>query len=79
MDGPINLSCDNELVFKSATKSEATHKKKHNAIACHRIREAVAAGIMHMAWEDGHLNLADVLTELLPGPRLCVLISCIPE
>ena len=79
IDGPTNVFCDNESVFKSATRSEATLKKKHNAIACHRTREAVAAGIVRIAWEDGRFNLADVLTKLLPGPRLRTLIGCIPD
>ena len=52
-------------------------KKKHNAIAYHRTREAVAAGIVRIAWEDGRFNLADALTNLLAGPRLRQLISCI--
>ena len=55
----------------------AAIKKKHNAIAYHRTREAVAAGIVRIAWEDGRFNLADVLTKLLPGPRLKQLIGCI--
>ena len=52
IDEPTTVFCDNELVFKSATRSEATLKKKHNTIAHHRTREAVAAGIVRMAWED---------------------------
>ena len=70
INGPTNVFCDNESVFESATQSEATLKKKHNTIAHHWTREAVAAGIVHMAWEDGCFNLAGILTELLPGPRL---------
>jgi hypothetical protein len=46
-------------------------KKKHNAIACHRVCEAHAAGVIHTAKEeDGDTNLADLFTKLLPGPRL---------
>ena len=57
VDGPTNVFCD-------------TLKKKHNAIAYHQTCEAIAAGIIHVAWEDGQLNLADVLTKLMPGPKL---------
>jgi hypothetical protein len=41
-------------------------KKKHNSIAYHRAREAVAAGTIRVTKEDGKTNLADVLTKLLP-------------
>ena len=70
IDGATNVFCDNEAVFKNATKPESTLKKKHNAIAYHRTREAQAAGMVRIAWEDGNFNLADVLTKLLPGPKL---------
>jgi hypothetical protein len=70
IDGPTNIFCDNEAVFTNSTKPESTLKKKHNAIAYHRTREAQAAGMVRIAWEDGNYNLADVLTKLLPGPKL---------
>jgi hypothetical protein len=64
-----DVFCDNESVFKNATRPESTLKKKHNAIAYHRTRKAIAAGIVRIAWEDGRFNIADVLTKLMPGPR----------
>jgi hypothetical protein len=70
LDGPTNVFCDNEAVFKNSTKPESTLKKKHNAIAYHRTREAQAAGMVRIAWEQGEFNLADILTKLLPGPKL---------
>jgi len=70
LEGATNTFCDNESVFKNATMPESTLKKKHNAIAYHRTREAQAAGIVRIAWEDGKTNLADLLTKILPGPRL---------
>ncbi len=75
MDGPTNVFCDNESVVKNTTKPELALKKKHNAIAYHRVREAQAAGIVRIAKEDGETNLADVLTKCLPGPRLRELCS----
>jgi hypothetical protein len=75
VDGPTNVFCDNESVVKNSTKPESTLKKKHNAIAYHRVREAQAAGIVRIAKEDGETNLADVLTKCLPGPRLRELCS----
>lgn len=77
LDGATNVFCDNESVFKNSTHPESVLKKKHNAICYHRTREAIAAGIIRVAWEDGRFNIADVLTKLLPGPRLRELIACI--
>ena len=70
LDGPTSTFCDNESVFKSASMPELTLKKKHCSIAYHRTREAIAAHILRVAWEDGQTNLADLLTKLLPRPRL---------
>jgi hypothetical protein len=66
IDGPTNVYCDNEAVTKNAIYPESTLKKKHNSIAYHRVREAVAAGTIRVTKEDGKTNLADVLTKLLP-------------
>lgn len=74
VDGPTNVFCDNESVFQNSTRPESTLKKKHNAIAYHRTREAQAAGIVRIAWEDGRFNIADLLTKLLPGPKLKELV-----
>ena len=66
IDGPTNVVCDNEAVTKNTIHPESTLKKKHNAIAYHRAREAVAAGTIRVTKEDGKTNLADVLTKPLP-------------
>jgi len=75
VDGPTNTFCDNESVFKNTTRPESVLKKKHNAIAYHCTREAQAAGIVQIAWESGQYNIADILTKLLPGPKLRGLIG----
>ena len=46
IEGPTNVFCDNEAVFKNTTIPESTLKKKHNSICYHRCREAVAARVM---------------------------------
>jgi hypothetical protein len=66
LDGPTNVFCDNVAITKNARIPESTIKKKHNAIAYHRTREAVVAGTIRVTKEDGVTNLADVLTTLLP-------------
>ena len=77
VDGPTSVFCNNELVFKNSTEPESILKKKHNAIAYHRTLEAITGSIIHVAWEYGRFNLADVLTKLMPGPKLWDLVSCI--
>jgi hypothetical protein len=54
----------------NSTHPESTLKKKHNAIAYHCVREAAAAGTIHLARDDTKINVADLLTKSLPGPSL---------
>ena len=46
IDGSVSVFCDNMSVVMNTTRPESTLKKKHNAIAYHRVRKAVAAGII---------------------------------
>jgi hypothetical protein len=75
LQGPANIYCDNNGVVINASQPEATLKKKHNAIAYHRVREAAAAGTIQIAKEDSATNIADMLTKPLSGPRLKDLCS----
>jgi hypothetical protein len=61
----------------SSSGPESTLKKKHNAIAYHRVREAQAAKIVSIAHIEGTKNPADILTKSLPGVRLRELIQAI--
>ena len=70
LEGPANVFCDNDSVVKSTTRPEGSLSRKSNAIAYHKAREAQAAGIIRLAHEPGDTKLADILTKLLPGPRL---------
>ncbi len=78
---PINSStivfCDNEAVVQNVTRPESTLKKKHVSIAYHRCREAQAAGYIRIGFIKGMENLADMLTKVLPGPRLRKLMESI--
>jgi hypothetical protein len=62
IDGPANAFCDNKSVVTNVTVPTSTLKKKHNSIAYHRVREAVAAKILRIAKVHTSENLADVLT-----------------
>jgi hypothetical protein len=70
LDGPANLFGDNSSVVTNATVPASTIKKKHNSIAYHRVREAIASKTIRVSWVQTHKNLADILTKPLPGPRL---------
>ena len=77
IEGPANLYCDNESVFKNSSFPESAIKKKHNSIAYHKSRESQAAGSVRVAWIPGTTNPADIFTKLLPGPTLRHLVGMI--
>ena len=67
--------CDNSAVVTNS-QSESTLKKKHAAINFHRVREAIVAGtVKGRAKEDSRSNLADILTKLMPGPKIKELLE----
>jgi hypothetical protein len=75
LHGPTSVFCNNQSVVKNTTAPESALKKQHNAITYHHAREAQAAGIIRVAWENGETQIADLLTKLMPGPRLKDLIG----
>ncbi len=75
IDGPTNVYCDNDAMVTKSTKPESQLKKKHNAIAYHRVHEAVAASTIHIAKEPSETNIADMLTKCLSGPMLTDMCS----
>jgi hypothetical protein len=75
IDGPANVFCDKKSVVTNATVPTSTLKKKHNSIAYHRVREAVAAGVLRIAKVHTSENLAYVLTKSLPATTLKSLIQ----
>ena len=70
IQGSTNVHCDNESVVKNTTRPESPCNKKHNSIAYHKAREAIAAGTIRIAKEPGESNIADLFTKLLNGPAL---------
>ena len=61
------LMGDNMSVILNTTLPSSVLKKKHNACAYHRIREAIAAGIIDFRHIKSEVNIADILTKPL-GP-----------
>ena len=49
------------------SKAESVLKKKSNAIAYHAVREAVAMKEILIGYVNTDLNVADIMTKVLPG------------
>jgi len=69
LDGPALLLGDNKSVVLNTTVPSSILKKKHNAIAYHRVREAVAAKVMRFVHIATDNNFADLLTKPLPPAK----------
>ena len=66
LEGPTNMFCDIEAVFKNASIPDSTLKKKHTSICYHRCREAVASRTVQVAKEGTLTNLSDLFTKPMP-------------
>jgi hypothetical protein len=54
---------DNETVINTVSVPHARLQKRHVALIYHKVREAVAAGIMRFHHVRGKLNPADILSK----------------
>jgi hypothetical protein len=61
LDGPALMLGDNMSLVLNTTAPSSVLKKKHNAIANHRVREAIKARIMRFAYIKNEENVSDVL------------------
>ena len=68
---------DNKSVIMNTTLPSSSLKKRHNAIAYHFVREAVAAGIIRLVHIPGKENIADVLTKPLAPNKLYELLKLV--
>ena len=68
-DGPALMLGDNNSVVLNCTMPSSVLKKKHNACAYHRVREAIAGKILKFTHIPSEMNYADILTKPLPGPQ----------
>ena len=66
---------DNEGVIKSSTLPHSVLRKRHNMLSYHRVREAIAAGILCFIHMPRTENPADVLTKSLTHSKLWKLIK----
>ena len=74
LDGPAWLFGDNNSVIISGTIPSSVLNKRHNALAYHRVRSAIAAKVMYFCYVPSQENIADVLTKFLPFPKFWHLI-----
>ena len=70
VNGPSIMLGDNMSVIQNCTLPSSQLKKKHNAIAYHRVRECVASGIIKLGHVSSQDNFADICTKALNGPKL---------
>jgi hypothetical protein len=54
---------DNKSVVDSSVKPHASLNKRHTALSFHRVREAIAAGILTFQHINGAVNPADILSK----------------
>ena len=65
---------DNRSVVTSATLPHSTLTKRHNILAFHRVREAIAAKLMAFYWIQSGYNLSDMLSKHLDHPTVYPMI-----
>ena len=71
---PTMLLGDNMSVILNTTVPSSQLKKKHNAIAYHHIREAIAGKIVSFVHIPSKLNVSDVMTKPIPNDQFLTLI-----
>ena len=77
LKGPARIFCDNEAVVKCTSFPESALKRKHCSVAYAKVRCAIAAGIVLLYYVESKMNLADLLTKVLPYSRRTEIIRSI--
>lgn len=65
VEGSSFLFGENMSVVQNTSIPSSTLNKKHCAIAYHKVREAIAAGIVKIAYVPSEENIADIFTKPL--------------
>ena len=77
IEGPANVHCNNQRVVQNTSPLEPTLSQRHNAINCHAVHEACAAGITRVAEEPTKTDLADPFMKPLSRLLQEQLLACI--
>jgi hypothetical protein len=65
LDGKAYMFGDNQSVIISGTIPHSSLNKRHNALAHHRVCEAIASDVIWFFHISGKINPADILTKFL--------------
>lgn len=65
MTEPTNLFGNDSGVMQNTSILDSELKKKHVAISCHCVREAIAAKVLNAVWIKTFENNADIFTKAL--------------
>jgi hypothetical protein len=75
LDGPAMMLGDNMSVVLNTTLPSSVLKKKHCAIGYHRVREAIAGGVLTFAHIPSTENIADIMTKPLGNQQFYTLVK----
>ena len=73
--GKTKMFGDNETVVNCTSAPHGKLHKRHNALSCHRTREAIAAGIMDFNFISGKTNPADILSKHWSQPAIWAVLQ----
>lgn len=72
---PVDLRCDNQAVIYIAKNPVYHERTKHIDLDCHFVREKFLDGLISLSHIPTRLQLADILTKVLPGTQHHQLLS----
>jgi hypothetical protein len=61
---------DNQALVTNSVIPHSTLSKRHNALSYHRVRKAIAAGMINFYWIDGKSNPADIVSKHWAYPQV---------
>ena len=72
---PVTLHCNNQSALQIAKNPVFHERTKHIEVDCHFTRDKVLEGLLQLAYIPTKLQLADILTKILPSPQHWELLS----
>jgi hypothetical protein len=75
LDDPTLMLGDNMSVVLNTSVPSSVLKKKHNTIAYHRVREAIAAKVMRFAYVKSDKDVSDILTKRSSNEKFHYLVK----
>jgi hypothetical protein len=75
LEGPALMLGDNMSVVLNTSVPSSVLRKKHNAIAYHRVREAKAARVLRFAYIESEEKASNILTKPLCNEKFHYLVK----